>query len=666
MPFEQHNRSATAIVLVAGTYLLTGCLANSDDTVNGEPAEQSFADSNATGLAYRIVEGVPTVDVADAVAVTPGVPVYAVASNSVLITPSGTGTSNVQIPSAPVAAAALPEPEPEPEAVPEPPPTPTPEPEAVPPVAEAAPEPEPVAELQPEPEPEATVEPEPEPVAEPEPEAAPEPQRVAEASFEAESTASASDVNAAQYVVVGDGPGEASCLELPQGKREQGSLTTNDWKDWIDGVRFSNGAQFLSLPGESEGNPSLRHAFIPSSIGTDRGIMGANLSEARTYRLVESIKLEDGWDYGGDHEGGKIGFGFSGGASPSGGKVDPKGFSVRTMFRGNFDGTGRLVIYSYAADRPSYVGEDYEIGDFVIPIGEWFDVAMEVTTNSSTSASDGSVRVWVNGELELDKSGIAWQTGGGQPLIDNLYYSNFYGGGNPGWSPDRTTYARFRDVCWAPVVNGYSGIDPDAGRVRVPEFGNDGALFDDGGTLQNGSESGDTDTSTIVIGRLEAVGVEIANVLDDQEALATPALVRAGELVASARDEGFWLSTQAVDPDAPPVFDLDKAAEALQESAWTRLASGQTPGLERSLIEELDLVSLELVDLLADQLDTAIEVYDCASSKTQACRLALYHRDQLAQARDVASALSGTEGGAREAGRQAWLAGVAGLRALSS
>ena len=138
------------------------------------------------------------------------------------------------------------------------------------------------------------------------------------------------------------------------------------------------------------------------------------------------------------------------------------GFTLRLMWRGNRDGTARIVTYSYAADRGQHLpyGDDYPLEGFEIPIGEWFDITLEVKTNSSTSASDGSLRAWANGQLRLQRDNIAWQTSGSQPAIQKLVFTTFYGGNDSTWAPSHTTYIRFADACWAPVLSDSLQNDP--------------------------------------------------------------------------------------------------------------------------------------------------------------------------------------------------------------
>lgn len=288
-----------------------------------------------------------------------------------------------------------------------------------------------------------------------------------------------SQSNDVQQIILGNRAGDAVCLHLGDEDKGFGNVEDSDWKRWVSEFHFSIGEEFLAVEPQDDGSAALRQRFIPSSIGTDRAVVGARLPASRTYRLTQSFYFEPGFDWGGKYEGGKLGFGFAGGTRPTGGTIDPNGFSSRLMWRGNGDGTGRIVLYSYAADRSDKFGEDYRYGDGNVPIGEWFSVTMEVTTNSSTQKSDGVVRGWINDELVLDRQNVGWQLAGNTPVVDYLYYSGFYGGNSTDWSPSSTTHMKTRDVCWAAVVDGYSGIDPDNGRLLVATTENPNELLAD-------------------------------------------------------------------------------------------------------------------------------------------------------------------------------------------
>ncbi len=272
-----------------------------------------------------------------------------------------------------------------------------------------------------------------------------------------------------RYIKVGSNPGDAQCLNLGRNNVSFGSAQLSHWTTWLKKApRFFIGREFLSVEDNDRYGKVLRHKFVPNFKGTEWVAMGANISGSQTYRLVQSIYFEKGWDWGGErYQGGKLGFGFGSGTYPTGGKDDPKGFTARLGWRGNRDGTANIIVYSYAADRSTEYGEDIEIGPQTAPIGEWIEITIEITTNSSIGKSDGSLRGWINGELRLNKSNIGWQLAGNKPMIDSLFYMGMYGGHGHDWSPDGITYMKLGDVCWSQVVNGYSGIDPDAGITKL-------------------------------------------------------------------------------------------------------------------------------------------------------------------------------------------------------
>ena len=263
---------------------------------------------------------------------------------------------------------------------------------------------------------------------------------------------------------------EVHCLALPESASDFGSISKADWESWIGDVHFVVGSEFLAVEASQDKKRTLRQKFVPHSRGTDRVLAGANLPSARSYRLTQSVYLEPGFDYGGKNEGGKLGFGFGGGSAPSGGVVAPDGFTARFMWRGNKDGSAHIAMYSYASDRQTNLpwGDDYPLEHFSVPIGEWFDLSMEITANSSIDHADGSARAWVNGELSMERNDILWQSDGDTPMVEYLFYAAFYGGNDSSWSPDKTTYARFADVCWSPVIGGESGINPESATQLDP------------------------------------------------------------------------------------------------------------------------------------------------------------------------------------------------------
>ncbi len=248
--------------------------------------------------------------------------------------------------------------------------------------------------------------------------------------------------------------GTTECLEIGNTNKGFGQVTASDWRNWLTNYTYSLRPEYLETGQDGE-RAYFRQKLIPTSIGSHHVQAGSNLQSSRTYRLTQSLYFEPGFDWGGKNEGGKVAFGFGGGSSPSGGALRTDGFTLRLMWRGNKDGTAKMVAYSYAADRGQHLpyGDDYPFEGFEIPVGEWFDITLEVKTNSSTGVSDGSLRAWTNGQLRLHRENIGWQTSGSQPAVQKLVFTTFYGGNDTSWAPSHTTYIRFADACWAPVLN---------------------------------------------------------------------------------------------------------------------------------------------------------------------------------------------------------------------
>ena len=244
----------------------------------------------------------------------------------------------------------------------------------------------------------------------------------------------------------------AQCLQLPEKVQSYGDITKPDFARWmgIDDWQYLTNARYLATGSTANGRQFLEQQFKPSAKGSVRVVGLGHIPPQAGYTLSQAIYLARGFDWGGEDEGGKLGFGLGGNSVPSGGQTRTDGFSARFMWRGNGDGTANLVVYAYTADRQQNLpyGDDYPVGQFQVPIGEWFNVTMEVTINSDNNLADGGLRVWIDDELKLQKNAIQWQSDGPAPVVDRLIYSTFHGGNSETWAPDGTVYARFSDVCW--------------------------------------------------------------------------------------------------------------------------------------------------------------------------------------------------------------------------
>ncbi len=217
-----------------------------------------------------------------------------------------------------------------------------------------------------------------------------------------------------------------------------------------DSFNFSSGNGGPSVLG-GENGLNVQQTLSATSYGSNHGNGQVSVAPAKTYTLNQTITFEEGFSWGGDSEGGKVGFGLYGGTAPSGGAVSADGWSARLMWRGNGDGTASLVVYSYAYDRPVVPGnwgEDLILKPHTIPVGQPMNVTMEVTVNDP-GQSNGSIRVWIDGELMLEEGGIMWQKNG-TPSVDEIQYSTFHGGNDSSFSPQNTSQVSFSNVCWTP------------------------------------------------------------------------------------------------------------------------------------------------------------------------------------------------------------------------
>ena len=232
---------------------------------------------------------------------------------------------------------------------------------------------------------------------------------------------------------------------------QQGRMTAQDWSDAVglpvEDFQWSfddAGTSLLDGPAGQE----LRVAHIPgnNSSGTGTPINQGvwDLPPKRTYTVSQEVYLEPGWQWGPqatNNQLGKVGGGFLGGAYPSGGTVDTAGFSARPMWLYGAE----LSAYTYEATRSETYGHQNPSGA-ELPVGRWFTLQMRVTANSSVSQADGSIQLWLDGDLVLDRQSIQWQSSGSTPMISRYTQVSFHGGSGQQYAPSTTVYARYRNI----------------------------------------------------------------------------------------------------------------------------------------------------------------------------------------------------------------------------
>jgi len=135
-------------------------------------------------------------------------------------------------------------------------------------------------------------------------------------------------------------------------------------------------------------------------------------------------------------KGGKLP-GLYGGTEPfSGGGHNASGWSTRLMWRAGGEGE----IYAYIAGVSGY-GLDLGRGSFLWPAdGQWHTVSLHVVVNSP-GQSNGEAVLSLDGRVVVNSTGLEITTTG--TPIGGLFFSSFYGGHDPSWSPSANMHIDF-------------------------------------------------------------------------------------------------------------------------------------------------------------------------------------------------------------------------------
>lgn len=158
--------------------------------------------------------------------------------------------------------------------------------------------------------------------------------------------------------------------------------------------------------------------------------------------------------YDGDFETGLHGkqLGLSGGAGYDGGRGQQArdngdGWSVRMQFDAREDGVTNQ-LYVYHAGMPGKYGDSLGTDKtrFALRRGQWHEIRMRVTMQSSPEIDDGRIEVWQDGEVRFDVSGVRFVTRESGRVIDRLRLEMFNGGG--GVVPSRDSFLKIDDLRW--------------------------------------------------------------------------------------------------------------------------------------------------------------------------------------------------------------------------
>lgn len=172
------------------------------------------------------------------------------------------------------------------------------------------------------------------------------------------------------------------------------------------------------------------------AIGGGQFLADLGLPPRDSLTLSYYVRFSENFDF---VKGGKLP-GLFGGEEISGGNVPDgtNGFSTRYMWRKNGDGE----VYSYLPTSDEY-GTSIGRGAWQFKPGVWHHLVQEVKLNQP-GKEDGRIRVWVDGKQVLDRDGLLFRTTD-QLKIEGIFFSTFFGGGDPSWATPKDVYADFAD-----------------------------------------------------------------------------------------------------------------------------------------------------------------------------------------------------------------------------
>lgn len=228
----------------------------------------------------------------------------------------------------------------------------------------------------------------------------------------------------------------------------------NSWKIKSSGSWGLDNAEVISDP-TGRFNRILRVRYPAGSAspsvsreqGVDIGGMGfyANLGIPPTnaLRLSYFVRFPENFDF---VKGGKLP-GLFGGTVTSGGDIPDgtNGFSTRLMWRRQGEGE----VYAYLPSSEKY-GTSIGRGAWQFQPGVWYHVEQEVILNQPNQ-EDGRIRVWINNELVLNRGGLVFRTTD-RLKIEGIFFSTFFGGGDPSWSTPKDVYTDFADFSVSAVT----------------------------------------------------------------------------------------------------------------------------------------------------------------------------------------------------------------------
>lgn len=233
---------------------------------------------------------------------------------------------------------------------------------------------------------------------------------------------------------------------------DQEAFTRDLWtKAGFDPANWDNGLEergFVTNSESASGDNSLAIEYPKDAFGSEEtGVqVELDLLPSDEYYSSYKIKFSEDFSWGSEKKGGKLPGLTGGDRCGDDFKCDgTDGFGARFMWRNE----GEPEVYLYSADMENeQYGDDIPFmlnGEQVqFETDKWYTITEHVKINSSPTADDGVVEVWLDGEQVIDLDDITFVTD--DQLIDTFYFSTFHGGHDETWSPTNDSTAYFDDL----------------------------------------------------------------------------------------------------------------------------------------------------------------------------------------------------------------------------
>ncbi len=177
------------------------------------------------------------------------------------------------------------------------------------------------------------------------------------------------------------------------------------------------------------GSNAIKVNYRGNSKGSERVIVNYKLPRSLQYTLSFDVNFCAGFDF---RKGGKL-HGLGPANPVAGGKeVSPPRWSARSMFRRQ----GGLQSYIYSQNMKGKYGDVVIAKNFRFQPGRYYALTFQVVLNHPVSASNGTMRIFVNGIPVIYHSNIRFRsTDSLDSQISTLMFNTFHGGHKADWAP---------------------------------------------------------------------------------------------------------------------------------------------------------------------------------------------------------------------------------------